>query len=192
MDISDVAAAHFVAGDLALDFINTRFGPDAQRVDILRDDESVLQWLTLAGVQPAGAVRAPRGLATLARALRDEAHRLVMAACAGDAFDAKTVNEVLEAGRPGQTLVWDARLHRPARIEHRRNTSSASLLHPVAAALVQLLTEKNLQHVRRCEAHDCTLLFHDTTKSHRRRWCSMALCGNRMKVAAYRSRQHAD
>ncbi|NEJ40784.1 CGNR zinc finger domain-containing protein, partial [Rhizobium ruizarguesonis] len=40
---------------------------------------------------------------------------------------------------------------------------------------------------------DCTLFFLDTTKSHRRRWCSMALCGNRMKVAAFRSRkQEAD
>ncbi|WP_327229156.1 CGNR zinc finger domain-containing protein [Achromobacter xylosoxidans] len=35
-------------------------------------------------------------------------------------------------------------------------------------------------------------MFHDKTKSHRRRRCSMALCGNRMKVAAFRSRQKAE
>jgi predicted RNA-binding Zn ribbon-like protein len=44
--------------------------------------------------------------------------------------------------------------------------------------------------VRKCEAHDCTLLFEDATRSGRRRWCSMALCGNRMKVAAFRARRY--
>nr|WP_263858563.1 CGNR zinc finger domain-containing protein [Coralloluteibacterium stylophorae] len=51
-----------------------------------------------------------------------------------------------------------------------------------------MLAEADLQHVRACEAHDCTLLFQDTTRSHRRRWCSMAACGNRMKAAAFRAR----
>ncbi|WP_428243533.1 CGNR zinc finger domain-containing protein [Gynuella sp.] len=47
-----------------------------------------------------------------------------------------------------------------------------------------------MKYVRQYEAHDCTLVFLDTTKSHRRRWCSVVLCGNRMKVAAFRSRKH--
>ena len=192
MSPPNAPAPHFVAGDLALDFINTRFGPAAQRLDVLRDDDSVLQWLRLAGVQSDAAVRAPKGIGKLARALRDEMERLLTAASAGEAFEAKIVNDVLEAGRPGKALVWDARVRRPALVERRRNDSSSSLLHSVVVALVQLLTEMDLRHVRHCEAHDCTLLFHDTTKSHQRRWCSMALCGNRMKVAAYRARQYAD
>ncbi|WP_371263350.1 MULTISPECIES: CGNR zinc finger domain-containing protein [unclassified Pseudomonas] len=51
-----------------------------------------------------------------------------------------------------------------------------------------LATNDKFEFVRQCEAHDCVLLFHDLSKSHRRRWCSMATCGNRMKVAAFRSR----
>ena len=45
--------------------------------------------------------------------------------------------------------------------------------------------------IRECEHPDCVLWFYDRTKSHRRRWCSMALCGNRHKVAEFRKRQHA-
>ncbi|CAI8905665.1 MULTISPECIES: CGNR zinc finger domain-containing protein [Pseudomonas] len=58
----------------------------------------------------------------------------------------------------------------------------------MAESLVGLVTNDKFEFVRQCEAHDCVLLFHDLSKSHRRRWCSMATCGNRMKVAAFRSR----
>jgi predicted RNA-binding Zn ribbon-like protein len=39
--------------------------------------------------------------------------------------------------------------------------------------------------VRQCGGSGCILLFHDATKSHTRRWCSMAGCGNRAKAAAH-------
>jgi predicted RNA-binding Zn ribbon-like protein len=42
--------------------------------------------------------------------------------------------------------------------------------------------------IRACEGSACTILFLDRTKAHARRWCSMAICGNRAKVAAYRAR----
>jgi predicted RNA-binding Zn ribbon-like protein len=74
---------------------------------------------------------------------------------------------------------------------HLRDSSPASPLGPVAESLVGLVTNDKFELVRQCEAHDCVLLFHDLSKSHRRRWCSMATCGNRMKVAAFRSRNKA-
>jgi len=79
--------------------------------------------------------------------------------------------------------------HGPSFEKRRRLGSVDALLVPVAEALALLLTEVDLAMVRQCESADCTLWFHDHTKSHRRRWCSMAQCGNRMKVAAFRARQ---
>ena len=64
------------------------------------------------------------------------------------------------------------------------------LLAPLAEAAAHLLATADFTLVRKCEDHACTLWFLDRTKSHRRRWCSMALCGNRNKVAAFRQRQH--
>jgi predicted RNA-binding Zn ribbon-like protein len=52
----------------------------------------------------------------------------------------------------------------------------------------QLLMQEDLSLVRQCGGEDCTIIFLDRTKSHRRRWCSMAACGNRAKVAAFRAR----
>jgi predicted RNA-binding Zn ribbon-like protein len=45
--------------------------------------------------------------------------------------------------------------------------------------------------MKACEGPACTLLFADHTRGHTRRWCSMALCGNRAKQAAYRHRLKA-
>ena len=46
----------------------------------------------------------------------------------------------------------------------------------------------DLSLVRTCEGTGCILFFYDTTKSHTRRWCSMAGCGNRMKATLFYQR----
>jgi predicted RNA-binding Zn ribbon-like protein len=43
--------------------------------------------------------------------------------------------------------------------------------------------------IKRCANPRCVLYFRDTSRTRRRRWCSMAVCGNRMKVAAH-ARRH--
>lgn len=65
------------------------------------------------------------------------------------------------------------------------------MLQPIAWSIARLLTEENLGLVRNCEGPTCTLLFLDRTKSHKRRWCSMAVFGNRAKAAAHRARAKA-
>jgi predicted RNA-binding Zn ribbon-like protein len=59
----------------------------------------------------------------------------------------------------------------------------APLLHSIA----QLFTAAERNRVRKCDR--CVLLFQDTSKKGTRRWCSMQLCGNRLKVAAYAARK---
>jgi predicted RNA-binding Zn ribbon-like protein len=187
----DRHAPVFVGDNLALDFINTRYGVGDDRTDCFVDDASVVAWMKQAMLLPDDFGKAPGGLLKLARELRDNARRLVDAAKAGTAADAGVVNHVLELGRGRSELVWDDASGAFTVVKARRKDDAAGLLEPVAQALVNLLTAEQLALVRQCEAHDCTLMFHDLTKSHRRRWCSMALCGNRMKVAAFRSRQKA-
>jgi predicted RNA-binding Zn ribbon-like protein len=59
------------------------------------------------------------------------------------------------------------------------------LLIPLAEAAGELLCSGNLSLVKKCRNSACILYFYDTTKNRARNWCSMQLCGNRMKVAAY-------
>jgi predicted RNA-binding Zn ribbon-like protein len=59
---------------------------------------------------------------------------------------------------------------------------------PIVEALAKLVYEEDFAQVKACQGPACTLLFADHTRGHARRWCSMAICGNRAKVAAHRKR----
>ena len=181
---------HFIGNDLALDFINSAFGIGDSSWDCLADDAGALAWLKAAGLLAPDFDTPGAGLAAAARSLRAAAGRLIDMTESPEPGDFDVVNRILEAGHPVRTLARDAGAN-VVLMERRRDDSVASLLEPVAAALARLLTQGDLAQVRQCEAHDCTLRFLDITKSGRRRWCSMAVCGNRMKVAAFRARKEA-
>ena len=181
----------FVADNCALDFINTEYGEGARHCECFVDDESVVDWLKQAGLLQQAPEKAPEGLLALALEMRAAGKAMVRAAKAGRKADADLVNRVLKLGNPTRELQWDGETASFKVVKRRDTTSAIGLLEPVAEAMVDLLTGERLDLVRQCEGEDCTLLFHDLTKSHRRRWCSMAVCGNRMKVAAFRSRKKA-
>jgi predicted RNA-binding Zn ribbon-like protein len=70
----------------------------------------------------------------------------------------------------------------------RRWRSPESLLLPIGEALAKFVCEEDFAGVKACEGHSCTLVFADHTRRRARRWCSMAVCGNRAKQAAHRGR----
>ncbi|MCE0494750.1 CGNR zinc finger domain-containing protein [Vibrio salinus] len=190
MNLNGSTSALFLANNLALDFINTSYGSGSGYCDCFTDDESVVVWLKQADQLPAESlIKIPTGLVQKAKGLRNCARKIVRSASENQPDDLNLVNEILNFGWPEQKLEWDEKQKQYIFTQYRRSDEVDSLLYPVVAALVQLLCSSELKYVRQCEAHDCTLMFLDTTKSHRRRWCSMALCGNRMKVAAHRKRE---
>jgi predicted RNA-binding Zn ribbon-like protein len=66
-----------------------------------------------------------------------------------------------------------------------------ALLATVARDGVDLFGGPLAQRIRECEGEGCALLFVDTSRSGERRWCSMAGCGNKAKVAELRRRRRA-
>lgn len=186
---------YFIADDLALDFLNTVIRVDSNPIEYLNDDAQVLDWLQRARVPVETAKRSPPGqrgaLLAAALALRETARELLSSRKAGRAGDPSVLNRVLARGSTHHELVWK-RTRAPECIQRRRMTKPEDFLVPVAEAIAQLLVEGNMALVRKCENTDCTLWFYDRTKSHRRRWCSMAVCGNRMKVAAFRARHRRE
>ncbi len=59
----------------------------------------------------------------------------------------------------------------------------------VARDAIDLLTGPYADRIRECDAHNCQLVFVDTSRPGRRRWCSMERCGNRHKLRAHRARR---
>ncbi len=58
-------------------------------------------------------------------------------------------------------------------------------LAPIARSIADLIAQGGGARIRKCANPRCVLYFRDTSRTGRRRWCSMAVCGNRMKVAAH-------
>jgi len=64
------------------------------------------------------------------------------------------------------------------------------LLAAVARSGAEIIAEGPRARLRLCANPQCGLFFYDDSRTRRRRWCSMAVCGNRSKVAAF-ARKHA-
>jgi predicted RNA-binding Zn ribbon-like protein len=178
----------FHGDHLALDLMNTV----VQGEESWHGDADVMAWLAAAGQLPAGAGMAAPGrpgeLLAAARALRETVRAAVAARKAGEQVDVAALNAALAHARRHMVLVAESGDGLSLKAEYAHATPQ-QLLAPLAEAAAHLLATADFTLVRKCEDHACTLWFLDRTKSHRRRWCSMALCGNRHKVAAFRQRQ---
>lgn len=184
------SAPLFLADHPALDFLNTVAVVDGQPVDFLQSDEDVLRWLQRANLAEEG--RLPRFAASTllysARTLRELIRNLIVKRKAGTRADVAAFNAFLMKARSYPQLVWESRkLPRLDRVRELKSPGQA--LAPVAEAAADLLANGDFDLIRKCEDETCVLWFYDRTKSHRRRWCSMAACGNRNKVKAFRQRQ---
>ncbi|MEU6093256.1 CGNR zinc finger domain-containing protein [Streptomyces sp. NPDC047079] len=63
------------------------------------------------------------------------------------------------------------------------------LLAAVAREAIELLTDPRARaSLRRCAGDNCPLVYLDTSRGRRRRWCSSETCGNRERVARHRRR----
>jgi predicted RNA-binding Zn ribbon-like protein len=64
----------------------------------------------------------------------------------------------------------------------------ASFTARVAAGIAAGAADGSWQRLKACEAPDCRWVFYDRSPAVRGRWCTMAVCGSRAKMRAYRSR----
>ena len=63
------------------------------------------------------------------------------------------------------------------------------LLAAIARSAAEIVVEGSNARLRRCANPACGLFFSDNSRTHGRRWCSMAVCGNRHKVASFARRR---
>jgi predicted RNA-binding Zn ribbon-like protein len=176
----------FAAGRLCLDLVLTAGERWRRSFERLRTPADLGRWLEQSGlVTPAPRVSAA-DLAG-ARELREAIFRLARSAMDALAADPKDLGVVNQwASRPdlapGLTRFGTATL-----LPSARPVSAA--LASIARDAVGLFGSPLAARVRECAAPDCSGLFLDESRAGARRWCSMAGCGNRVKVAAYRRRR---
>ena len=203
MDYRQIPAI-FIADAPGLDFLNSVATPVDEEVDWISDGEGLLAWLEQAAFVPRETLEAIQSrstpaeldeVAAQARELREWFRGFVRKRkgrplVAKDLHELEPLNQLLERDEQHREIVANA-ADDVTTFELRANRrwqSAGSLLMPVAEVLAKLVCEEDFTLVKACEGASCTLLFADHTRGHARRWCSMAICGNRAKVAAHRKR----
>lgn len=188
-------------GALCLDFANTigdRSRAESEHLNIYQD---LLAWADQAeALEPrqiaelAGtAVKHPRKAASALRHAIDLREGLfrIFSTLAQDgqpaAEDVASLNSALQHALPhleiceGDTCftwTWDC-----------REEALDGALWPVVRSAAELLTSDEANRVRECASDTCTWLFVDRSRTHRRKWCDMAICGNRAKARRHYQRR---
>ena len=190
----------FVGNHLALDFLNTKLVLAGSPKELLPDVDAVVRWLVASGLLTRTKGKAlaktwrdtPQAGVLLRKLLefREGLRAVVVRQEAGFSVSNAFIAElnsllkqhpgVIALQREGEKLGLETafELEKPD-----------DVWAPIAIAVAELLSNLPPARLRKCEA--CVVHFLDTSKKGSRRWCSMNICGNKIKVAAYQQRKRA-
>jgi predicted RNA-binding Zn ribbon-like protein len=169
-----------VAGDAALEICNTRaaWSGGTETHEYLHSYEHLAVWARHAGLLPDLAQAAPaEGEQVLRRVLAFR--REYYAALTGGEPDWTLLDTEVRRLAPGvapdasgvAVAAWDL------------GDDAERPLRAIVQAAARMLASPTSRQVRACAGVGCGWLFHDPRG--RRRWCVMAVCGNRAKVARH-------
>jgi predicted RNA-binding Zn ribbon-like protein len=191
----------FVANKPILDLLNTKPVLVNVPTELLSDVRALERWLiasdTVTSSKAKAVVRGWRQsseaaaflekLIAFRERLREAVVRMENGSLPNDAFLAEVNSLLLQHPRHTSVRRRDTKVIRETLFEPRTPTD---LWAPIVDATADLLTETESSRIRRCES--CVVYFFDISKKGSRRWCSMNICGNKLKVAAYQKRKRGD
>ncbi len=197
-------APMFLADAMGLDFLNSVATPMDTEVEWIASGNDLLDWLEQSKLVPEQDLKAVRdnagpgeldSIATQAKSLREWFRTFVIkhkgqTMSSAALRELEPLNKLLARDEGYEQIIAaeDETMSGLKMAELRRWRSPETLLLPIAKAMADLVCKEDFTYVKACEGHACTLMFLDKTRGHARRWCSMAICGNRAKQAAHRSR----
>lgn len=188
----------FVANRLILDLLNTKPVLANGPAELLADVRALERWLIAAGMVTSARAKATvrswrnsveaknflERLIAFREMLREAVLRMESGAAPGNAFLNEVNALLIEHPLPVLLHRRDGKVVQETLFELRR---PGDLWGPIAAATAELLAERDTSRLRKCES--CVIHFYDTSRKGSRRWCSMNICGNKLKVAAYQKRK---
>lgn len=172
--------------DLVQDFVNTEIAVWA--VDDIATPDALGRWLQSRDLLPDGAV-VDAGSFVRARALRQVLRELASRNAHGSTSDDDLRVEfaVLASDMTLRFELGDRGGLRLAPADRGVNGAFAEILSRVFEAQ----TSGEWRRLKSCPGPHCGWLFYDASRNASSRWCSMSICGNRTKTAAYRQRRRS-
>jgi len=189
----------FVGNHLALDFLNTKPILEGEPTELLPTATALERWLIASAIITSRRDRAlvrrwrnsreadvlVRKLVAFRERLRAAVLRVESGSLPRDTFLAEVNGLLKEHPQRGHVIKHGSQLALSVCFEPRHPDDVWA---PIVAAAAELLSKIEPSRIRKCEAESCVVHFYDTSKKGSRRWCSMNICGNKLKVAAYQRR----
>ncbi|MFE0462907.1 CGNR zinc finger domain-containing protein [Kitasatospora sp. NPDC058965] len=173
----------FPCGTLPLDFVGTlRARRNAEPLEKLAAPALLDSWFVEAGMLDAAPGADETDLA-IAVDLREAVYELVADRLAGRPLSPRPVAAL---NRQAAGLPVALRLGPDGTT---RTGSASQALTSLAREAVRILGGDEAELLRECARPECTQVYLDRSRGHRREWCAMATCGNRVKAASYRARR---
>ena len=173
----------FLGGRLWLDFLNSA---PATMGELIGRPDDLARWARAAGIDRTGRPAFSKSDVSAAHALRAALGGICRALGEGVAPPARAIAEV------NKHLAAAPRLRRVESAQGQLQVSEtidSDLFGRVASDLADFIAGFEPHRLRQCGGADCSLVFYDTARNATRRWCSMAACGNRHKVARHRAQR---
>jgi predicted RNA-binding Zn ribbon-like protein len=173
---------HWKSGRLSLDFVATVGERWRRSFERLLSPEDLDRWFVESGLVKTPPAASRRQLVA-GRELREAINRLARPGLEPEGRDRAELNG------------WAARAPLAPQLSERGELIWVSdrpveaMFATIARDAVDLLSGPLAGRIRECGAPDCALLFVDTSRPGRRRWCSGTACGNRTRTKAYRERR---
>ncbi|MFD0904791.1 CGNR zinc finger domain-containing protein [Actinomadura sediminis] len=181
-------AFNFRSGRLCLAFVATVGERWRGNYERLREPADLARWYREAGLLDEAVRVTPGGLRT-ARTLREAIHRHARQVI-DDRAAAPEDEEAINAAASAPPLVPVLR-GATRRLTFPSTGAEQAALSTVARDAIDLFAGTAADRIRECAGSECGLLFVDTSRPGRRRWCSSAACGGSERAAAYRRRKRA-
>ena len=180
----------FVANRPILDFLNTKPILASGPTELLPDTHALERWLIASGLvtssKTKAAVRGWRNspqatpflkeLIAFRERLREAIMRIENGSAPGDSFLAEVNSMLLQHPLSTSLRKREGKVVREILFEPR---APADVWAPIIDATAALLSETGSSRIRKCES--CVIHFYDTSKKGSRRWCSMNICGNKLR-----------
>jgi len=185
MNILDKKFA-LLGNNLAIDFVNTQVIQNGELVDMLGVPADINHWAQQVGYSLTSDITID-DLAAV-KILREGLKKLFLATIEGtkpSKDELVILNCYLEEHRTHQQLEINPETGELRLAVNHNKAHLSSLLANIAYEGAQLLASTQVSYVKSCSNPECVLLFLDTSRTKRRRWCSMDTCGNRAKVAKH-------
>jgi predicted RNA-binding Zn ribbon-like protein len=191
-EMRDAEIHHLIGGELCMDFANTLYGhTNAPVHEYLLDYRDLVLWSRHAGILTEKEAKhllqeshhnpdQAEDVFRRAIALREATYRIFanLADRRSPKADDLALLHTTWLGALSHSRL--SRVSNGFQVEWAGEHLLEYMLWPITDSSIKLLTSEEAKQIKQCSG--CDWLFVDRSRSHRRRWCSMAVCGNRAKM----------